>query len=137
MLPGDVRDLAALQTVLLSAAAAAVKPGGRLVYAVCTLSTEETVDIDEWARANLPEFVAEPPPESPWRPHGRGAILLPADAHTDGMFVLSLTHRAVPSTALTSSVAGSASPPAIESATATPAATPAPATGGRRWSPVT
>src|SRR5258706_609469 len=33
VLPGDVRDLAALQRVLLSAAAAAVKPRGRLVYA--------------------------------------------------------------------------------------------------------
>ena len=35
--PTDVRDLAALQRVLLAAAADAVKPGGRLVYAVCTL----------------------------------------------------------------------------------------------------
>ena len=137
VLPGDVRDLAALQTVLLSAAAAAVKPGGRLVYAVCTLSKEETVDVDEWARANLPEFVAEPPPESPWRPYGRGAILLPADAHTDGMFVLSLTRGPVLSTAPTSSVAASAPAPATESPAATSAATPAPATGGRRWSPVT
>ena len=116
VLPGDVRDLASLQRVLLSAAAAAVKPGGRLVYAVCTLSKEETVEVDEWARTHLAEFVAERPPGSPWRPHGRGAILLPADAHTDGMFVLSLTRR-------------SALPPS--------SATAAPTTGGRRWSPVT
>jgi 16S rRNA (cytosine967-C5)-methyltransferase len=88
--PGDVRDLAALQQQLLEAAARAVKPGGRLVYAVCTLSNEETVGVDEWARAHLPDFEAEAPPASPWRAHGRGAILLPPDAHTDGMFVLSL-----------------------------------------------
>jgi 16S rRNA (cytosine967-C5)-methyltransferase len=94
VLPGDVRDLASLQQVLVSAAAAAVKPGGRLVYAVCTLSKDETVDIDEWARAQLPEFTAQPPPTAPWRPLGRGAILLPSDARTDGMFVLSLTRGA-------------------------------------------
>jgi len=86
----DVRDLSALQRVLLAAAARAVKPGGRLVYAVCTLSKEETLDIDEWARSELSEFEAESPPGAPWRRLGRGALLLPSDAHTDGMFVLSL-----------------------------------------------
>jgi 16S rRNA (cytosine967-C5)-methyltransferase len=70
-----------------------VKPGGRLVYAVCTLSREETLDIDDWARAELPEFEAEAPPAAPWRRLGRGALLLPSDAHTDGMFVLSLQRR--------------------------------------------
>jgi len=89
--PDDVRALAALQRVLLAAAATAVKPGGRLVYAVCTLSNEETIEVDTWARSELPEFAAVAIPPAPWRPHGRGAILLPADAHTDGMFVLSLT----------------------------------------------
>ena len=89
--PDDVRDLAALQRLLIVAAASAVKPGGQLVYAVCTLSNDETLDVDDWARTELPDFGAEPPPGSPWRPHGRGAILLPADSHTDGMFVLSLT----------------------------------------------
>ncbi len=91
--PSDVRDLADLQRVLLAAAARAVKPGGRLVYAVCTLSNEETLGVDAWARSELPELEAEPPPAPPWRPHGRGAILLPPDAHSDGMFVLSLRRR--------------------------------------------
>jgi 16S rRNA (cytosine967-C5)-methyltransferase len=88
--PNDVRDLAALQRLLLAAAARAVKPGGRLVYAVCTLSQEETLDIDEWARTELPAFEAVTPPAAPWRRLGRGALLLPSDAHTDGMYVLSL-----------------------------------------------
>jgi 16S rRNA (cytosine967-C5)-methyltransferase len=88
--PTDVLDLAALQKLLLAATARAVKPGGRLVYAVCTLTPEETVGVDEWARGALPEFTADAPPASPWRPHGRGAILLPSDAQTDGMFVLNL-----------------------------------------------
>jgi 16S rRNA (cytosine967-C5)-methyltransferase len=109
--PDDVRDLAALQRLLIVAAARAVKPGGRLVYAVCTLSTDETLDVDAWARTELPDFVAEAPPGSPWRPHGRGAILLPADSHTDGMFVLSLTRRARPAdpTRASSDIAGDVS----------------------------
>jgi 16S rRNA (cytosine967-C5)-methyltransferase len=41
--PEDVQELAALQTRLLMHAARAVKPGGRLVYAVCTLTAAETV----------------------------------------------------------------------------------------------
>jgi len=94
VLPTDVRDLAALQRLLLAAAADAVKPGGRLVYAVCTLSHEETLGVDEWARENVPDLVADPPPPAPWRRLGRGAILLPSDAHTDGMFVLSFTRAA-------------------------------------------
>lgn len=39
--PGDVAQLAALQTRLLDAAAARVKPGGRLVYCTCSLEPEE------------------------------------------------------------------------------------------------
>lgn len=89
--PDDVRELAALQRELLGAAAHAVKPGGRIVYSVCTLSKEETLEVDAWARENLPDFVAESPPPAPWRLFGRGAILLPSDAQTDGMFVLSLS----------------------------------------------
>jgi len=117
--PTDVHDLAALQRILLATAAAAVMPGGRLVYAVCTLSKDETVDVDAWAHAHLPELAAESPPPAPWRPYGRGAILLPSDAHTDGMFVLSLTRRA-PNPSATD-VHGAASD----------------LTSGRRWSPVT
>jgi 16S rRNA (cytosine967-C5)-methyltransferase len=88
--PGDVEDLAGLQRNLLAAAAPAVKRGGRLVYSVCTLTRPETFDIDEWAKGELPELHALDPPGPPWRPHGRGAILLPSDAHSDGMFVLVL-----------------------------------------------
>jgi len=91
--PSDVNDLAALQRVLMAAAAHAVRPGGRLVYSVCTLSPLETIAIDAWAASELPAFAALPPPGAPWRPHGRGAILLPSDARTDGMFVLVLQRR--------------------------------------------
>jgi 16S rRNA (cytosine967-C5)-methyltransferase len=88
--PAAVAELAGLQRDLLAAAAPLVRPGGTLVYSVCTLTRAETVGVDEWARAALPGFVARPSPGAPWIPHGRGALLLPQAAGTDGMFVLAL-----------------------------------------------
>ena len=86
----DVLELAALQRELLASAAALVRPGGRLVYSVCTLTSGETTAIDEWARDALADFRALEPPGSPWQPRGRGAWLLPHRAGTDGMYVLVL-----------------------------------------------
>jgi 16S rRNA (cytosine967-C5)-methyltransferase len=88
--PADVENLAALQRELLVAAADAVRPGGCLVYAVCTLSPDETTGVDAYAEEALTGFRALPVPGPPWRTHGRGALLLPSDAGTDGMFVLAL-----------------------------------------------
>jgi 16S rRNA (cytosine967-C5)-methyltransferase len=75
---------------MLFSASSAVRPGGRLVYAVCTLTHAETIAVDEFAADALPEFTALAPPVAPWRAHGRGALLLPSDARTDGMYVLAL-----------------------------------------------
>jgi 16S rRNA (cytosine967-C5)-methyltransferase len=88
--PGTIDELATLQRELLVAAAAHVRPGGRLAYSVCTLSHAETVAIDEWAAGSLPGFQALDPPGPPWRPVGRGARLLPGAADTDGMYCLVL-----------------------------------------------
>jgi 16S rRNA (cytosine967-C5)-methyltransferase len=92
--PDAVPALAALQRELLTSAAAMVRPGGRLVYSVCTLTSAETIDVDAWARDALPGFTAEPPPGDPWRPWGRGALLLPQAAGTDGMYLLVLSRSA-------------------------------------------
>ena len=86
--------LAALQRRLLAAAVTLVGPGGRLIYSVCTLTRAETGEVDEWAAVELPGFRAIAPPGPPWRPAGRGALLLPQDADTDGMFVLGLERTA-------------------------------------------
>jgi 16S rRNA (cytosine967-C5)-methyltransferase len=88
--PGDLPGLVALQRDLLRDATRVVKPGGDVVYSVCTLTAEETIRVDAWAERELPELVAEPPPGPPWRARGRGAVLLPHDAGTDGMYVLRL-----------------------------------------------
>jgi len=87
--PDAVGELAALQRRLLAAGAACTEPGGVLVYSVCTLTRAETIAVDEWAAAELPEFVAEPIGPG-WRPWGRGGLVLPHDHGTDGMFVLRL-----------------------------------------------
>ena len=48
----SIGELAALQRDLLAAAAAVlVRPGGVLVYSVCTLTRAETIDVDDWAAA--------------------------------------------------------------------------------------
>jgi 16S rRNA (cytosine967-C5)-methyltransferase len=93
--PESIDELAVLQRDLLAAAAPLVRPGGVLVYSVCTLTAAETLDVDEWARTALPDFEAAPVSKAPWRAHGRGALLLPQAAGTDGMYVLVL-HRADP-----------------------------------------
>ncbi|HMG27073.1 MAG TPA: 16S rRNA (cytosine(967)-C(5))-methyltransferase RsmB [Acidimicrobiia bacterium] len=90
--PEEVPRLAELQRELLRAAARAVRPGGVVVYSVCTLTDSETAGVDARAESELPELVAEPPPGPPWRRRGRGALLLPQDAGTDGMYVLRLRH---------------------------------------------
>jgi 16S rRNA (cytosine967-C5)-methyltransferase len=88
--PDDLPRLARLQRELLDAAAALVRPGGSLVYSVCTLTATETVEVDDWLACAHPELEPAPPPGAPWRPHGRGALLLPQAAGTDGMAVLRL-----------------------------------------------
>lgn len=85
-----VDGLAALQRALLAEAARAVRPGGRLLYAVCTLTRAETAGVAGWAAANLAGFAVEPGPGPPWEPLGAGAVLWPHRAGTDGMFVCSL-----------------------------------------------
>jgi 16S rRNA (cytosine967-C5)-methyltransferase len=82
--PEDVGDLARLQHQLLDAAIALTRPGGTVVYSVCTLSIAETVGVDR------PGLEALEPPPAPFRPAGRGALLLPQSAGTDGMYLLRL-----------------------------------------------
>jgi 16S rRNA (cytosine967-C5)-methyltransferase len=88
--PGDVERLSGLQRRLLGAARSLMATGGVLAYSVCTLTTAETGAVDKWLAREMPELVPRPPPGSPWRPAGRGALLLPQDDDTDGMFMVTL-----------------------------------------------
>jgi len=96
--PAAPERLGQIQGDLLAAAEPPVAAAGRLYYSVCTLTAAETLDVDRWALGALGEWAAlpGPPASGPWRPHGRGWLLLPQDADTDGMYVLGLVRDPTP-----------------------------------------
>ena len=75
----QVQALAALQRQMLEAAMALVRPGGRLVYSVCTVTPEETVEVTG-------DFDLQPP-DLPGVVWGNGLLLAPHLTSTDGMFI--------------------------------------------------
>ena len=81
--PSAVPRLAGLQRALLDAAVDLLRPGGRLVYSVCTLTAAETLEVAAAASADE-RLEVLPPPGEPWLAHGDGAMLLPGAEH-DGM----------------------------------------------------
>ena len=119
----DLAELTAAQRRILAAAAELVKPGGRLVYATCSLLREENEDIvEEFLRAHA-EFhvvpvneilerrhIALPPSSLPSRPspitgegvseasplHGRALRLLTHRHHTDAFYAVALERQLKP-----------------------------------------
>ena len=83
--PGDIGDLAALQRRMLDACARLVKPDGRLVYSVCTLTAAESVDHPTPEGFEVDD---RRPSAGEWRPFRHGWRVLPQDADTDGMVVI-------------------------------------------------
>ena len=88
VVPDDVEELALLQAELVGAAFSLVRPGGMVVYSVCTMTSAETVAVDEFVAQQHPDVVAVPIGDDRWRPHARGALVLPQDHSTDGMFAV-------------------------------------------------
>ncbi|HMJ64169.1 MAG TPA: RsmB/NOP family class I SAM-dependent RNA methyltransferase [Candidatus Binatia bacterium] len=72
----DVEELAALQRQLLSNVTPSVKPGGKLIYAVCTLMPHETTAIAKWITDSHPEFACSP-----------ATLLRPEETGGNGMFI--------------------------------------------------
>ncbi|HEX7860519.1 MAG TPA: RsmB/NOP family class I SAM-dependent RNA methyltransferase [Verrucomicrobiae bacterium] len=84
----DVHELAELQLSILKKIAGSVKPGGNLIYAVCTLARPETVEVAEAFTRAHPDF--EPLEiANPANPLQRGTTLelLPHEMGANGMFV--------------------------------------------------
>ncbi|MDW3179210.1 MAG: transcription antitermination factor NusB [Acidimicrobiia bacterium] len=82
--PRDVDSLATLQRSLIGAAFELVKPGGQIVFSVCTLTSSESTDIDDRIAKELPQLEPQSLPE-PWELWGRGGRLLPDRFEGDGM----------------------------------------------------
>jgi 16S rRNA (cytosine967-C5)-methyltransferase len=58
--PEGVVNMRAKQASILAAASTLVKPGGRLVYATCSLLAEENEDVAEMFLKKHPEFAPTP-----------------------------------------------------------------------------
>jgi 16S rRNA (cytosine967-C5)-methyltransferase len=107
--PNDVDELAAIQLQLLNHVAPALKPGGRLIYSVCTLTRSETTAVAEAFAAAHPELEPHPlfgsqlpvlrparhsfsdggsPGEGGATPSGQLTIL-PHEINANGMFIAS------------------------------------------------
>jgi len=90
----DVRELTAVQEALLARAAPSVKPGGRLVYSVCTLTRSETSVIADGFEAAHPDFEPSPLPIAAQGGPGACRIsLLPEDLAANGMFIAAWRRR--------------------------------------------
>ncbi len=92
--PEAIDELAELQGRILAAGAAALAPGGRLVYSVCTISRREGPEVITAFLAAHPEFTAE---DLGARHAGLGdpaaaphMQLLPSLDGTDGFFIAAL-----------------------------------------------
>ena len=96
--PEDVDRLAVLQSRLLAQVSLSVKPGGLLVYAVCTLTPEECDEQVDRFLSSHPDFHLERPPQG-WALPAADADCLDAQGRlrtfphrtgTDGFFAVRL-----------------------------------------------
>lgn len=79
-----VGELADLQRRILVASAGLVRPGGWLLYSVCTLTAEESIDHPV---PNGFDVITEQP-SGVWHAYGHGWRILPQDHDTDGMVLI-------------------------------------------------
>ena len=88
--PARLARLVETQRHVLSVAAPLVRPGGALVYVVCSLLDGEGGDQVARFLADHPGWRAEPPPLPTGRAHGPGWRLDPVNDGTDGFSVARL-----------------------------------------------
>ena len=93
--PRDPAQKRNLQVRMLKNAAQCVKPGGLLVYAVCTFTREETTEVLERFLESNPEFAPEAF-DNPLTGEATGGTLQiwPWDGPGDGMFIARLRRTA-------------------------------------------
>jgi 16S rRNA (cytosine967-C5)-methyltransferase len=85
--PEDVSELAATQLALLNHVSGSLKPGGRLIYAVCTLTRSETTAVAEAFTATHPELT--PAPLKALGLEASTHMIWPYVINANGMFIAS------------------------------------------------
>jgi 16S rRNA (cytosine967-C5)-methyltransferase len=75
--------MAAQQRAMLAEAWRVTRPGGRIIYSVCTVFAAETVDV-------IADYPAALPADLPGKQWGSGLLLAPHLTGTDGMFVAAI-----------------------------------------------
>jgi 16S rRNA (cytosine967-C5)-methyltransferase len=88
--PGRLDRVIALQARVLDLAAPLVKPGGKLVYAVCSLLTREGADQIAGFLGRHSGWTVQDPLHDVGRWDGAGKLLTPAHDRTDGFFIACL-----------------------------------------------
>jgi len=92
----DLEAFARLQLKILLAAAPLVRPGGTVVYAVCSVLREEAENVVARATAEMPSLAAAAFPEGPARDlagEHTSLRLLPQVHGTDGYFIACLQRK--------------------------------------------
>jgi len=95
MRASDVSELASIQRSILAGCAPLVKVGGLLVYSVCTVLAEESIDHPVPAGFEVVGRVAQGAPslDEKWRECGHGFRVLPHEHDTDGMVLIRYRRR--------------------------------------------
>lgn len=88
--PERLARLATTQARLLDMAAELVRPGGALVYAVCSLLSREGAGQIAAFLQGRSSWISEEPAIAAGRPDGAGLLLTPGHDGTDGFFVARL-----------------------------------------------
>jgi 16S rRNA (cytosine967-C5)-methyltransferase len=88
--PERLERVLTLQQRLLEIAAELVRPGGRLVYAVCSLLSREGAGQIEAFLNRHSSWISEETPIAAGRLDGAGRLLAPGHDRTDGFFVARL-----------------------------------------------
>jgi 16S rRNA (cytosine967-C5)-methyltransferase len=83
----DIAELAVVQRRMLEAVAGSLKPGGRLVYAVCTLTRRETTEVVSAFTAAHPELEVIADSSTPNSELRTPVLLWPQDIDGNGMFI--------------------------------------------------
>jgi 16S rRNA (cytosine967-C5)-methyltransferase len=85
--PAGLERINGLQSRLLDVAARLVKPGGRIVYAVCSLLDCEGPERVAGFLADSPDWRVDPPLLPTGLPHDSGIRLSPSHDGTDGFYI--------------------------------------------------